>query len=435
MRTLSASFSALAVLCLCTGCCLPAAAHAEDLLEVYDLARRNDPTLAIARAVQGEQTEVARQARAALLPQWSAQHAELRYQADGSREQQLTHSLSQVLVDLGKLRTLDAATTGASAEDARVQAAQADLCARVATAYFGVLSAQASLATTRAVEDAYRQQVDQSQSRFDAKLVAAQDVEQARAYYELARVNTAQAQESLADARQALAQITGQMPGELRPLAPDLPMAPPEPSDPQAWVDQALRDNPSLRAGSLDLAASEQRVAAAGAGHLPTLSVGLDGERRAGGAVSAPDGRYTTTVGLRLTIPLFAGGAVESQKRQAIYQREHRKDDLEASRRSVIRNTQGYYQAVLSSLSQMRTTQAAVTAAEKSLASTRSGLDLGARSMTDLLLAIQTHSNARSAWDQARHRHVLAKLLLQQAAGHLGEPQLAAVNLLLLQGP
>lgn len=430
-----ASFSALTVLALCAGCCLPAAAHAEDLLQVYDLARRNDPTLSMARAVQGEQTELARQARAALMPQWSAQYAELRYQADGSREHQLTHSLNQVLLDLGKLRTLDAATTGASAEDARVQAAQADLCARVATAYFGVLSAQAGLATTRAVEDAYRQQVEQSQARFEARLVAAQDVEQARAYYELARVNTAQAQESLADARQALAQITGQIPGELRPLAPELPMAPPEPSDPQAWVDQALRDNPSLRAGALDLTASEQRVAAAGAAHLPTLSVGLDGERRAGTAVSAPDGRYTTTVGLRLNIPLFAGGAVESQKRQAVYQREHQKDDLEASRRSVIRNTQGYYQAVLTSLSQMRTTQAAVVAAEASLASTRSGLDLGARSMTDLLLAIQTHSNARSAWDQARHRHVLAKLLLQQAAGHLGEPQLAAVNLLLLQGP
>ncbi|OWQ89060.1 hypothetical protein CDN98_00420 [Roseateles terrae] len=428
------ALSALAVALLCVGCCLPAAARAEDLLEIYDLARRNDPVLAMARAVQGGQTEVARQARAALLPQWSAQYAELRYQADGSREHQLTHSLSQVLLDLGKLRTWDAAQSSASAEEARVQAAQADLCARVATAYFGVLTAQASLTTTQALEAAYRQQVDQAQARFDAKLSAAQDVEQARAYYELARVSTAQAQETLADARQALAQITGQMPGTLRTLAPDLPMAPPDPADAQAWVSQALQDNPGLRAGALDLTASEQRVAAAGAAHWPTLSMGLDGERRAGTAVAAPDGRYTTTVGLRLTIPLFAGGAIESQKRQAVYQREHQKDDLEAARRTVIRSTQGYYQAVLSSLSQMRTTRAAVDAAEKALASTRSGLELGARSMTDLLLAIQTQSNARSAWEQARHRHVLAKLLLQQAAGRLGEPQLAAVNLLLLPG-
>ena len=79
----------------------------------------------------------------------------------------------------------------------------------------------------------------------------------------------------------------------------------------------------------------------------------------------------------------------------------------------------------------MRSTRAAVDAANKALASTRSGLDLGARSMTDLLLAIQTQSNAQNVHEQARHRHVLAKLLLQQAAGQLGEPELAAVNLLL----
>ncbi|SEK33849.1 outer membrane protein [Roseateles sp. YR242] len=429
----SSVLTSLAVALLCAGCCLPAAAHAENLLDIYAEARQQDPTLASARAVRGEQGEVAAQARAALLPQWSAQYAELRYQADGSRERQLTHSLSQVLVDLSKLRTLDAAKAGASAQEARVQAAEADLCARVATAYFGVLTAQASLATAQAIEDAYNQQVNQARARFDAKLSAAQDVEQARAYYELARVNTAQAQETLADARQALAQIIGRPPGELQPLAPDLPMLMPDPEDPEAWVAQAIRDNPSLRAGALDLSASEQRVAAARAAHLPTLSVGLDGERRGGTAVAPVDTRYTSTLGLRLTIPLFAGGAIESQKRQAVFQREQQKDDLEATRRSLIRGTQGYYQAVVSSLSQMRTTRAAVDAAEKSLASTRSGLDLGARTMTDLLLAIQTQSNARIAWEQARHRYVLSKLLLQQAAGSLAEPQLAAVNLLLIE--
>ncbi|UXH79876.1 TolC family outer membrane protein [Roseateles amylovorans] len=428
--------SALALVLVCAGCCLPAAAQAEDLLAVYDQARAADPVLASARAVRGEQAELAAQARAALLPQWSAQLSERRYQADGQREHQLTHSLSQVLVDLSRLRSLDAANTLVSAEDARVRAAEAALCARVATAYFTVLTAQASLDTALAIENAYGQQVDQAQARFDARLSASLDVEQARAYYELSRGSTASAREALADARQALAQITGRMPGALSPLAPELAMLMPDPADPEAWVAQSLRDNPSLRAGALGLEASEQRIAAARAAHLPTLSVGLDGERLAGSAVAPQDaGRYTSTVGLRLTIPLFAGGAVESQKRQAIYQREQQREDLEAARRTLTRETQAQYQAVLSALSQMRTAGAAVQAADKALASTRSGLDLGARTMTDLLLSIQTQSNARNAWEQARHRYVLAKLLLQQAAGALGEPQLAAVNQLLTARP
>lgn len=433
---LRAASATLAAVWLCAGCCLPVAAQAEDLIEVYALARANDPLLAGARAVRGEQQELATQARAALLPQWSAQVAELRHQADGSREHQLTHSLSQVLVDLSRLRSWDAQQTLTRAQDARVRAAEADLCARVARAYFGVLTEQATLATAQAIEDVYGQQVAQAQSRFEAQLSASLDVEQARAYYELSRGQTVQARESLLDARQALAQITGRMPGELSPLAPELAMLMPDPADPEAWVAQSLRDNPSLQAAALGVTAGDQRVAAARAAHLPTLSVGLDGERRAGNALSPQEaGRYNATVGLKLTIPLFAGGAIESQKRQAIYQREQLREDLEGARRAMTRETQAQYQAVLSALSQMRTAGAAVQAAEKALASTRSGLDLGARTMTDLLLAIQTQSNARNAWEQARHRYVLSKLLLQQAAGALGEPQLASVNTLLTTPP
>ena len=112
-----------AVALICAGCCFPAAAGAEDLLEIYDQARAADPVLAGARALRGQQGELAVQARAALLPQWSAQLAELRNQDDGSRQHQVTHSLNQVLVDLSKLRGWDAARTLVDAEDARVRAA------------------------------------------------------------------------------------------------------------------------------------------------------------------------------------------------------------------------------------------------------------------------------------------------------------------------
>ncbi|MCZ8075384.1 MAG: hypothetical protein O9341_14775, partial [Paucibacter sp.] len=68
------------------------------------------------------------------------------------------------------------------------------------------------------------------------------------------------------------------------------------------------------------------------------------------------------------------------------------------------------------------------------LAATRAGQALGTRSMTDLLLAIQSQTAAQGAHEQARHRHVLATVLLQQAAGQLSEASLATVNQL-LQAP
>jgi outer membrane protein len=410
------------------------ASRADDLLQVYAQARAADPVLAAADAQRGVQRELAVQARAALLPQWQLDATETRQTPDGTRTHQLGSRINQVLFDLGRLRTWDAERTLVSAQDARVRAAEQALCARVARAYFGVLSAQAALATTQANEDAFAAQVTQAQSRFQAGLSAQVDADQARSYHALARGATTQARQALADAGEALAEITGQAPGRLSPLVADLPLLPPQPAQAQAWVDQALRANPLLQAQALGLSAGEQRISAARAAHWPTLNAGLDRSRSGGNGVAEVDrGQGTTQFALRLTVPLFAGGATQSQVRQAAYQRDAAREDLEVARRALVRETQAQYQAVLSSLDLMDSTRTAVAAADRALASTRAGQGLGTRGMTDLLLAIQTQTTAQNAHDQARHGYVLARLLLLQAAGALGEAELAAVNQWLLR--
>lgn len=408
----------------------PLLSQAEDLLEVYAQARAADPQLAAADAARGIVREQAVQARAGLLPQWNLSATQLR--DDGARQGQLNSSISQVLVDLSRLRGWNAQETLATAQDAAVRAAEQELCARVATAYFGVLSAQASLRTTQANEGAFARQVDQARSRFEAGLSAAVDVDQARAYHLLARGNTVQAAQRLADAQQALAQITGRAPGGLKPLAEALPALPPEPADAQAWVSQALQANPGLQAQRLVLRASEQRIGAARAAHLPTLSVGVDSQQLRGANVLPQDiGRTNTQVAVRLNIPLFAGFATQSQTRQAMHEREATRDQTEIVQRALVRETLAQHQAVLAGVALMESASAAVGAASQMLDATRAGQQLGTRSMTDLLLAIQTQANAQNAYEQARHGYVLAKLLLQRAAGGLNESELAAVNTLL----
>jgi outer membrane protein len=97
----------------------------------------------------------------------------------------------------------------------------------------------------------------------------------------------------------------------------------------------------------------------------------------------------------------------------------------------VLRETQAQFQAVMSGLALLDSTRNAMDAANRALGATRAGQALGTRTMTDLLLAIQTQNSAQSAFDQARHGYVLARLLLQQAAGQLTQAELAAVNQLL----
>ncbi|MFS9598909.1 TolC family protein, partial [Klebsiella variicola] len=89
-------------------------------------------------------------------------------------------------------------------------------------AYFGLLSAQAQLATARANEEAFDRQVREAESRFQAGLSAQVEADQSRAYRELARASTLAAELALADARQALAQLTGSPPATVQPLRQSL---------------------------------------------------------------------------------------------------------------------------------------------------------------------------------------------------------------------
>lgn len=404
-------------------------ARADDLLQVWAQARAADPLLRQAAALSGAQDASAREARAALLPQWTLQRSEQR--ESGQRWNTTTSSLSQPLLDLAALREWDASRSLASAQAARLIAAEQNARARVAEAYFGLLSAEAQLATARANEEAFGRQVSDAETRFKSGLSAQVEADQSRAYRELARTTTLAAERAVADAREALAELTGSSPQLLQPLRPTL-AAQPLPDDADAWTQRALNANPELQALRLNLQASEQRVSSARAGHLPTLRIGVDTQRLRGDGVPPLDaGRTPTQIALRLTVPLFAGGSVAAASDRAGFHREAAREQLEAGRRAVLREVRAQHLAVSQGAAQLQSTQVAVQAAERALESTRTGFTLGTRSTTDLLLAIQTLAGAQNAQTQARHRHVLAVLALHQAAGSLGDNELAAVNALL----
>jgi len=228
-----------------------------------------------------------------------------------------------------------------------------------------------------------------------------------------------------------VAEITGSTPAALKTLRDDLPLAPPQPADAQAWVDNALRGNPALWAAGKGVDAADSAVDAARSGHLPTLVAGLNLGRPTGTAYGDASGRLTNTALLTLNVPLFAGGTTQARVSQAVHQREGARDALEAQRRAVERAAKAAFGSVVAGIGQVRATRDAVDAAQASLAATRVGREVGNRTMTDVLNAIQTLAQAQAAHAQARHQFILGRLQLQQAVGALTEGDLANVNALL----
>lgn len=410
---------------------LAAYAHAaaephDDLLTLYTQARASNPTLQRAVALAGSASAGADGARAALLPQWTLSATPQRIA--GVTTNTATSQINQALVNHAAIATWQAARADASAQEASLRAAEQALLAEVAVRYFALLTAQNQLATLAANEAAFAELVRQSEVRVAERLSAQVDVDQARAFFGLAQGTAQQAKEALADARQAMQQLTGQQPLPLKPLQQGWHPAAPLRTSPAAWVAEAMTGHPLLHADSASVAAAQERIEAARSANLPTLGLAVTTERAPLAGLPTSTQTTYTSVGLQLTIPLFAGGATFARQKQATYSRDAEAAQLEATRRDLVRNVEAQWQAAQGSVSQIATAEVAAVASERALAATRVGQQQGTRSLTDVLNAIQTRGQTQLQLSQARHRHVVALLLLKQSVGRLSIDDLANVN-------
>ncbi|MFK2878950.1 TolC family outer membrane protein [Rhodanobacter hydrolyticus] len=431
----------------------PVAGHGEDLMDAYRQAIANDPVLATADAQRLMVAEGVPVARAALLPQLSGALEVDQIHGGGgettssngnivstgsgghTRDRNLSGNLSQSILDLSAIDNLRAAGAARDSQEQTYQAALQSLYVRVATAYFNVLQAQDMLDIDRAYEDGYKTEFEQTSTRFKSGLSMEADVNQSKSYYLYIKGMRISAEDNLKDARRALEQITGKPIDALKKLRDDIPMQAPQPNDEQTWVDAAMKTNPTVLAARYAVTSDEHKVSAARAGHLPTLTAGVGYNKFGQWSNSMPGtaayGPATTTVGLTLNIPLFSGGLVHAQVKQALYQRDADLGTLESQRRQAARDVANYFNLVNDGIDQVGSARDAVDAAQKSLTSMRAGYSIGTQTLTSVVFAIQNLAETQSQYAAARYQFVLDKLLLKQAAGTIDMHDLEAVNGLL----
>ena len=196
----------------------------------------------------------------------------------------------------------------------------------------------------------------------------------------------------------------------------------------------ALANNPSLKAQQASLDAAESSVAAARAGHLPTLGL----QASYGKAIPSlydpafiGANKANTSVGLTLNIPIFAGGATQSNVRSALAQRDAAADALEQTKRSIERSTRNAYQAVMAGISEVEARRLAVVSARSAYDASQVGLEVGTRTVLDVLTNQRNLFAAQQAYAQAKYSFLLSRLQLEQAAGTLDVAGLEDINRLL----
>ena len=421
-------------------------AQAADLLQTYEMVRGGDTQLAIAESNTLYSKEGQVQARAALLPQLSgdASITRSRTEPEGvsgsftSTRRSYGLGASQTLFNWGQFSSLRAQRALSQAADYDLDAANDSLMVRTATAYFDVLVAIESLAAAETNEAAGKRQFDYADKRLEVGLAPITDVHEARAQYDQARASTILARNALADAYQALHELTGQPVANLRALPADYrPELPAGHAEADGWVARAIDGNPSLRASQLSADAAEASVQTARGGHYPTLSLGGSWGKDAawgdsiGGGGGTTGNSTGTSVGLTLSVPIFAGGATQSRVRQALAQRDIAQDQYEQQRRALDRNTRNLYQALVAGVSEVEARRLAVVSAQSALEASQVGLEVGTRTVLDVVQNQRTLFAAQVEYARSRYTFLLNRLLLGQATGGLDLEQLREVNAML----
>ncbi|KTF40788.1 TolC family outer membrane protein [Xanthomonas translucens] len=426
----------------------PLAANAADLLQVYEMARNSDPQLASAESNRLYEKEGAVQARAALLPQINGSaslqrsHSEIERGtgelAGTGKSRSYAIQGQQTLINFAQFSTLRAQKARSLAADYSLASANHDLIVRTSAAYFNVLVAIESLVAAQTNEAAAKKQFDYADKRLEVGLAPITDVHEARAEYDQARADTITARNSLQDLYQALTEITGQPVHDLRSLPEDFrPQLPADSGNIDGLIASALDKNPSLRSYQYQVQQAEDNVSTARAGHLPTLNLSASAGRDAswGDGVSGSNSPRSDSnvIGLTLNIPIFAGGATQSAVRQALAQRDIAQDTFEQQKRALDRNTRNAYQTVVAGISEIEARRLAVVSAQAAYDASQVGLEVGTRTVLDVVQNQRTLYQAQLNYAQSRYNFLQNRLLLSQALGTLDVAEVQSINALLTQ--
>jgi outer membrane protein len=435
----------------------PAAWSQESLLDIYQRALQNDPSIREAEANFRATIEARPQARSNLLPGLSLSSGRSSRFSESpsgavipstgevfgtgnevtSTNESLSLSLTQTIFDWGQYTQLRQADKTVARAETDFEVAKQDLLIRVSEAYFNVLAAEDTLASEVAARESIARQLEQAQRRFEVGLIAITDVQESQAGFDSAVAAEIQAQRALATSQEFLREIIGEYVTELAGPIDDLPLLTPDPANAEEWVRTALRQNLSLVSSRINADIVEDDITIQRAGRFPTLSfsagvsdsstdtvaiidvldpvTGLP-TRRTNASNSAPQG-YNWSFDLR--VPLFAGGLNSSRIQQAVYRHRAAMEGLERVARQTERLTRDAYLGVISEISRVQALRQSVESSQTALRATEAGFEVGTRTTVDVLASQDVLRRAQTNYARSRYDYMLNILRLQLAAGGL----------------
>ena len=190
------------------------------------------------------------------------------------------------------------------------------------------------------------------------------------------------------------------------------------PDSVDAWTERAEHSSPELQSLRAQLEVARQEIEKARSGHLPTLDAVAQWARTNSDNVTSVNSRYDNKIiGLQLSVPLYAGGYINSTVRQALATQERAQEMLEATRRDLGVRVHREFRGMTEGVLRIKALQQAVYSAEQAVLSNRKSFQAGSRTTLDVLNAEQQKTTAQRDLAQARYLYMVSRLRLQSLAG------------------
>ena len=412
-------------------------ASAISLVEAYQLALRHDPGFQGAIHDQKAGQESQALGLSNLLPNLSLSYNYGQNRGDTTSSQSpvsydskvLSLSFRQPLYSMDAIARYRQGHSQANYSDAKFSSSVQDLINRLVTAYLTSLQNEDQLQLAIAQRDALEENRLSNERSFSKGAGTKTDVLETQARYEMAQAQVVEAQDAVSNARDALAAMIGADPGLLDTLDIEYKALTLNPAQLSEWEKLALDANADIQAQRFLVEFSEQEVVRNQAGHMPRLDLVASMNRNQSESLLYKNvDTNINTIGIQLGVPLYSGGSVNAQTRQAVEKLGSARAELQSNIQKTQVEVRKQFNLVQSSLLRIHAMRKAEESALALVEATRKSVIGGQRVNLDVLNAYQQLFTTRRDLAAARYGYLLAFLKLKQAGGLLRLEDIESIN-------
>lgn len=422
-------------------------AWAQPYLGLVDSAQRalkKAPALAAAAAQKEVAIEDIALARASLLPflhgTGEFTHIEQKYKYTkplpflapnvNFNRLSLDVELVQPLFHLDRWAALAQGKQAAEIAALSYRLARQALLLEVSDAYLSVLSAQSALDAVKAQEKAVAELYAKAKASLEAGAGTLTDKLDAESRLDMVRSNRIQAENGLAQAKARLVSLIGPIDKPLLGFSPRFPVRIPDLGETARWEDKAGEEALDVRIKEAQLAIAREEVRRSYGQALPSLDAfaGLEREKQTSNIFGTGSTVRTESIGIKLEVPLYAGGATLAQIRKARKLQVQAEEELAEARRKARLAARKAFLNQRAAAAQVVALKQALVSAEQAVQAAQIGYEVGLRNIVERLDAEERLAEARSHLAQAKASYLLATLQLVAVVGGLGENEVEKVQ-------